>query len=84
MNLQSFRYVTLLERDPNTGVCCHYCKSFKNTYFEEHLRTATPVYSNDLIVYLNCVTKNMPQGGSEFIKKKVICKEKPGAVKKVN
>ena len=60
MKLQAFRSSTLLERDSNTGVLyCHYCESFKNTYFEEHLRTAASVYSNDLLIYLNCVIKNM-------------------------
>ena len=34
-------------------------ESFKNIYFEEHLRTAASVYSNDLLIYLNCVIKNM-------------------------
>ena len=29
----------LLKRDSNTGVSCEICKIFKNTYFEEHLRT---------------------------------------------
>ena len=29
---------------------CHYCESFKNTYFEEHLPTADSVYSNDLLI----------------------------------
>ena len=27
-------------RDSGTGVFCHFCKNFKNTYFVEHLRTA--------------------------------------------
>ena len=33
----------LLKRDSNTGVFCGYCKNFKNTYFEEYLRTAASV-----------------------------------------
>ena len=31
-------------------------ESFKNIYFEEHLRTAASVYSNDLLKYKNCVS----------------------------
>ena len=31
----------------------------KNTYFEEHLRTATSVYSNGLLKYKNRVIKNV-------------------------
>ena len=38
---------------------CDYCKVFKKTYFEEHLRTAASVYSKDLLKYKNCVIKNM-------------------------
>ena len=37
------RTATLLKTDSNTGVSvfsCKYCEIFKNTYFEEHLRTA--------------------------------------------
>ena len=36
-----------------------YCEIFRNTYFEEHLRTAVSVHSNDLLKYKNCVIKNM-------------------------
>ena len=32
---------------------------FLSTYFEEHLRTAASVYSEDLSNYKNCVIKNM-------------------------
>ena len=38
--LQTWRSVTLLKRDSNTGVSCEYCEIRKNTYFEEHMRTA--------------------------------------------
>ena len=37
--LQAFRPVTVLKRDSNTGVFLKYWKTFKNSYFEEHLRT---------------------------------------------
>ena len=38
---------------------CGYCEIFKNTNFEEHLRTAASVYSEDLLKYKKCVTKTM-------------------------
>ena len=34
---------TLLERDLTQGFACEYCETFKNTYFEEHLKTAAAV-----------------------------------------
>ena len=40
---------------------CDYWEIFKNTYFEEHLRTAASVHSEDLLKYKNCVVKNMLQ-----------------------
>ena len=41
IKLQALRPVTLLKRDSDTGFfSCEYCEIFKNTYFEEHLRTA--------------------------------------------
>ena len=58
-NLKPFRSATLLKRDSNTSVSCDYCEILKTTYFEEHLRTAASVYSNDLLKYKNCVIKNM-------------------------
>ena len=59
MKLQGFNWsVTLLERDSNTGVPLLLLRNFYE-YFEEHLRTAASVYSNDLLIYLNCVIKNM-------------------------
>ena len=43
--LIGFRVETLLKSDPNRGVFCEYCQSFKNTYFEKHLQTtAASVY----------------------------------------
>ena len=34
----------LYEKETPTQVlCCEYCEIFKNTYFEEHLRTAASV-----------------------------------------
>ena len=38
-------------RDPKVGVFCEYCKIFKNTYFEEKLRTFASVMA--------CVNPNM-------------------------
>ena len=35
------RSTTLLKRHINAGVSCVYCETFKNTYFEKHLRSAT-------------------------------------------
>ena len=43
--LQVFRSAILLERDSNTGFSCEIYEIFKNTYFEEHLRTAASVVS---------------------------------------
>ena len=68
---------------------CGYCEIFKNTNFEEHLRTAASVYSEDLLKYKKCVIKICFQRVFEFIKKNIvykknfICKEKSGAVKRV-
>ena len=39
------RPATLLKTDSNTGVSSEYCEIFKNTYFEEHLRTPASVMS---------------------------------------
>ena len=84
IKLQTFRPVT-----PTQVFSCDYCEIFKNSYFEEHLRTAASVYSEDLLKYKNCVIKICFQRVFEFIKKNVIykknfiCKEKSGAVKKV-
>ena len=36
-----------------------FCEIFKNKYFEEHLRTAATIYSEELLKYKNCVTINM-------------------------
>ena len=44
IQLQGCRTAILLERDLTTQVLsCEYCKIFKNTYFEEHLRMAASV-----------------------------------------
>ena len=40
IKMQAFRAPALLKRDSNTGVFCEHWEIFKNTYFEEHLRTA--------------------------------------------
>ena len=46
IKLKAFRPATLLKRDSNTGLfSCGYCQNFKNTYFEEHLRTAAFLYA---------------------------------------
>ena len=72
MKLVPFRSATLLERDSTQVFYYHFCESFNNTYFEEHLRTAASVYSNDLL-----------NNFKDKLQRK-ICKEKSGAVKKVN
>ena len=75
--LKPFRSATLLKRDSTTSVSCDYCEIFKTTYFEEHLRTAASVYSNDLLKYKNCVIKkHASRKGFEFIKKSIIYKAK--------
>ena len=40
IKIWSFRVPALLKRDSNTSVFCELWEIFKNTYFEEHLRTA--------------------------------------------
>ena len=44
MKLQTYRPVTdlqLYQKETSTQLfSCEYCEVFKNTYFEEHLRTA--------------------------------------------
>ena len=48
--IKARRSATLLKMDSNIGISSEYCEIFKNTYFEEHLRTTTfvnidsPVY----------------------------------------
>ena len=39
--MQTARPATLSKRDSNTGIFCECCLIFKNTYFEEHLRTVS-------------------------------------------
>ena len=37
-----------------TGVSCQYCKIFKKSYFEEHLRRAASIiFSQDYLLYVN-------------------------------
>ena len=45
IKLQTFRPAILLKRNSNTDVSYEYCKIFKNTYFEEHLRTPASGWS---------------------------------------
>ena len=59
IKLQGFSSATLSKRDSNTGVFLWLLRNFKEHLFEEHLRTAASVYSNDLFKYKNCVIKNM-------------------------
>ena len=37
-NFAGLRACNALKRDSSTGVFLQYCETFKNTYFEEHLR----------------------------------------------
>ena len=46
IKLQAVRPANLLKRDSNTVLSCEYCEIFKNTYFEEHLRTSASVIPN--------------------------------------
>ena len=39
LQFQAFRRATVLKRDSSTDAFCEYCKVFKSSYFEEHLRT---------------------------------------------
>ena len=56
IKMQAFRAPALLKRDSNTGVFCEHWEIFKNTYFEEHLRTAasesfiwfSPAWTNNI------------------------------------
>ena len=50
IKIQAFKPGTLLKRDPNTGDSSEYCEIFKNTYFEEHLRTAPSEIKNVFIL----------------------------------
>ena len=43
IKLQTWRPATLSKETPTQVFSCGYCKVFKNTYFEEHLRTAASV-----------------------------------------
>ena len=42
--LQAWRPATLLKETPTQVLSCEYCKLFKSTYFEEHLRTGAPEF----------------------------------------
>ena len=42
IKLQAWRPVSLLEKTPTQVFCCEIFENFKNTYFEEHLRTTAP------------------------------------------
>ena len=47
----------LLKRDSNAGFSCKICENFKNTYFEEHLRT-TNCFSDlkhGILVFYNII-----------------------------
>ena len=44
-----FRLATLSKRNPTPVFSCEYCKIFKNTYFEGHLRT--PAYEYHFTYY---------------------------------
>ena len=42
---QTFRPASLLKETPTQVFSCEYCKIFKNTCFEQHLRMAAPAQS---------------------------------------
>ena len=60
IKLQPFWPASLLKRGCNTGVFCEYCEIFKNTYFEEKIRTAASCFSSMSIVLWNCSTLIVP------------------------
>ena len=39
-----FKSAILLKRDSSADVTCEYCEIFKNTFFEEHLRTTASYF----------------------------------------
>ena len=53
IKMQVFRAPALLKRDSNTGVFCEHWEIFKNTYFEEHLRTAASESFTWTFSYMN-------------------------------
>ena len=53
IKMQAFRAPALLKRDSNTGVFCKHWEIFKNTYFEEHLRTAASEIFSWPFSYMN-------------------------------
>ena len=53
IKIQAFRAPALLKRDSNTGVFCEHWEIFKNTYFEEHLRTAASEIFTWTFFYMN-------------------------------
>ena len=53
IKMQAFRAPALLKRDSNTGVFCEHWEIFKNTYFEEHLRTAASESFTWTFFYMN-------------------------------
>ena len=52
INLRSLRPATLLKRDSNTSVSWEYGETFKNTSFEEHLRTTAADVSIRMLLVL--------------------------------
>ena len=57
IKLQTFMTATLLKRDSYTAVSFEICGIFKNTCFEEHLRTAASVSRGQL---LRKTSQNLP------------------------
>ena len=62
----TFRPATLLKRDPNAGASCEYCENFKNTYFEEHLRTTASVCIVNLPLIFSVLIKTKMSSFSFF------------------
>ena len=55
IKLQSWRSATLFKRDSNTPtqmLSCKYCEIFKNTFFENHWRTAGSEYLVSVLCHL--------------------------------
>ena len=58
ITLQGFNPVTLLKSDFDTVFSGEYCETFKNTYFEKHLRTAASDVYN-LIMNTELTSENI-------------------------
>ena len=57
IKLQALRHGTLLKKTPTQVFFCEICGIFKNTHFEEHLRTTASIYQKMHIhIMIFCIT----------------------------